>query len=482
MKTFKQFIFQKTPIAEGIAHIDDLDIDEFISAVENIDKMKASNKLDGTNMWFGLDEEGKFYTSRQGKIKTADRKYKAEDHGYTIGTNGIRGAHLALEQHLSTIKKALEPGDTIECEILFGEQPNAIDYEDGTSSISIIRGVNETPDERVEALTQALNDKRAKVESVIMDTSDGKTLVKKEEKIKWKFEPVENFKLDGGTIKAVKAKATALQHYLDSKNEALGMTNREVLKSHKKDITDEKQAILDTINKDYKLVIKQAILDDVKTTVKKKSKDGEIEGAVFADPKSESQFKVVDKDVFTAINKFNYEVRNNISGIVKTDDPMADKALRGGLFGEAKIRLANLFGIQGLAVAANQKKILTKFKGASQEETLRNIVKNFEGLDTQAVRKKAIAILGSAIDELDEYLKQFKESNEEYEMELKDGKVAKYTPEIVKRTLLNFATTRTIMVELFEKLKNAKSMAQLVIALFGKKIIQINAEQDEADE
>ena len=66
----------------SIQHIDDLDIKSFISAVRNIGTMQATEKLDGANLWFGLDDAGRLFTSRTGKRDDSARFYSEADYPY----------------------------------------------------------------------------------------------------------------------------------------------------------------------------------------------------------------------------------------------------------------------------------------------------------------------------------------------------------------------------------------------------------------
>src|SRR5690606_38859929 len=89
------------------------------------------------------------------------------------------------------IRKYLKVGDTVEMEVLFGRQPNTVTYGvEGKSFIVIIRGVNGTPEERVQNLANALNNKQVTVESTIVSSIDGDRLDFNDEKITWKFTKV----------------------------------------------------------------------------------------------------------------------------------------------------------------------------------------------------------------------------------------------------------------------------------------------------
>ena len=98
---------------EGIVHLEDLDLQAFIAAVKNISKMHASEKLDGAQLWTGLDEKGQLFTSREGKRSRSERFYNEKDYPYFAAYNGFRSAHAALKAKEAEIKTVLRPGDIV---------------------------------------------------------------------------------------------------------------------------------------------------------------------------------------------------------------------------------------------------------------------------------------------------------------------------------------------------------------------------------
>ena len=52
---------------EGIQHIEALPVRDFINAIENVANFTASEKLDGSNLTFGFENNGRYYTSREAK-------------------------------------------------------------------------------------------------------------------------------------------------------------------------------------------------------------------------------------------------------------------------------------------------------------------------------------------------------------------------------------------------------------------------------
>lgn len=87
-----------------------------------------SEKIDGSYLRAGLDDDGRFYTTRKGHYS---RYYSVNDWPMLAWTNAFRVAHLALEEVFNLINtdfKYLNAGDWIDAEVVNGCQPNAILY------------------------------------------------------------------------------------------------------------------------------------------------------------------------------------------------------------------------------------------------------------------------------------------------------------------------------------------------------------------
>jgi hypothetical protein len=494
--SFKSYVKARpTYITEGITHIEDMKIDDFIDAVENMNRMIATQKLDGFNLWVGVDEDGKFYTSREGKTKNK-RFYSVDDFENNAAADGFKAAHMALEKNKDAILKTLNPGEIVEMEILFGKQPNAVIYgSGGYNYIAFLRGINETPQERVDQLYKALHTKETEIQSSVHDSPDGRTITREVQPQTWKF--VKPEQIDTKELKSVdvKKELAALKSWLQQPNEQAEMlsngkmkTNYDVLTVRGSKETKEIKAQIEQEMRDsFQLKIKDALLSKFVRNVKPKLQDEKedsfgIEGVVFLDPKTQKQFKLVDKDIFTAINKFNFDVRNKVNSQIKTDDPLAPLESRGGLFGTTRVRILQMLGIQGTTTTSGVKRALRKFKGNTPVETVKNIIKSLDQVNFGAVRKKSEAIIDNALEELDHVLDNFKKNADKYKLQLKTGKEIKYTPEVKRRTLLTFAETRRDLEELKERIGGSRGIAEIVIALFGKQIKEIHEEPaDEAE-
>jgi hypothetical protein len=494
--TFKQYVKH---LQEGIDHLEDLPVEDFINSIKNIHKMNATDKLDGVNLWFGMDDAGNFFTSREGKNRKGNRFYTQEDFKEVSAHNGMRAAHEALMKNSDSLKSTMKPNDMIEIEVLYGKQPNSIVYgKDNLNYIAFLRSIK-TPQNSADFKQDAykdvhaiLNNVKTTVKTPVVATIDGKTLSTSEQVTDWKFVTATVLSSKDMSHLDLSGDIEKLQAYLDKGNQLAtdmgeSLSNWEVLKSKKRDLSDEKKKIQDVIQTKYKIAIKNKILDQLVRKIKPALQDGKhddsgVEGVVFLDPETQKQFKVVDKDVFTMLNKFNYQIRNNIAGQVKTDDPLATLAQKGGVFGSAKLRIAKLFNVQGFGAGGGTKRVLEKFKGASPDETAINFAKAVGDVNVNAFKSKIEHILQNAYNELDDYLEDFKKNAKTYSLTLKNGKTIKYTEETINRTLLVFAETRKNIEKLMKDISKTDSIEQLISCLFGAKIKDLHGEGSEGEE
>ena len=403
--------------------------------------------------------------------------------------NGFRAAHLALKQVEPIIKDHLKEGDVIEIEVLLGQQPNTIIYDSGgTNSIAIIRGVSDTPSDRVNSLTNALNGKTVSVKSIIISSSDGTNLQMDDKKLIWKFtrvRPIDPAKIDTPEIKRL---LSQLKKFASEKNSVFkDKTNEEVSelnmtsipKDRRQMAKEEKTRVNNEIKINFKLPIKELLLDKFVRKIKSSSKNTginqseDMEGVVVRDPQSDNQIKIVDKDMFTAVNSFNSLLRSSVSGTVKTTDQDSAIESRGGIFGQAKIRIADLLGVKELALSSGIKRFVLKFKKENVNETAKAIADSLNIDNFSSIKIKISAILNNAQDEINLVLNNFKKEADNYKLKLKSGKEIGLSPDVMKRTLTSFAETKKNIEEIINTVNKSKTPTELVIALYGKNIESI---------
>jgi len=110
----------------GISHIEDLPPLELIKVLDKLSSLSYTQKVDGANLIFGIDINGKFYTSREHKGDV--RFYTSSEYPTNSKYDSFRAAHLALQKVLSKIKMVLQPGNAISIEVIMNNQPNVVSY------------------------------------------------------------------------------------------------------------------------------------------------------------------------------------------------------------------------------------------------------------------------------------------------------------------------------------------------------------------
>ncbi len=92
---------------------------------------------------------------------------------------------------------------------------------------------------------------------------------------------------------------------------------------------------------------------------------GWIEGVVILDPKTKRQLKIVDKDMFTAVNNFIWEVRSAVAA-----KAAGAKQLNVSVVGKYTQALGEILGIPNLFIPTQTSRILKKQDGRDSEEAL----------------------------------------------------------------------------------------------------------------
>jgi hypothetical protein len=492
--TAKSFLTEGTS-DYGIPHIEDLDIEAFLRVLEKLHEFSAVQKLDGANLRVGLDDDGELFTSRE--QKGGLRFYKESDYPKNSAYDGFRAAHAVLEKAEGYFMQVLVPGESINLEILYGPQPNTVFYgKDNLNYIALLEMLpgddpSTEPDQnKIKQLMKLLQGKIFVVKTVFSDTTDGVTIVRTPNVSDWKFTISDvvpeheikkvNFVKELGTLKA----------YLSKENEVAreagrDLTNFEIMKDRSRDLSDERKSVEDKVLNDFKLPIKAKLLELIYKQkpslrgVTSGTDDGVykgIEGIIFTNPKNGERFKIVDKDVFLEINKFNYQSRKAIAGRITTSDPNMPIEARGGIVGEARLRSVHLFGLENAEMPSQTKKVLEKFKGDNREETITAIEKSLNQLDFQSVKRKIQAIYISALDDIEDALDAFKKGADDYHLQLKNGQIIKYTKEIKRRTLMVFAEARRSLIETLNSVRRCADMYDLIEIFFKRQLDQLFGE------
>lgn len=480
--TFKHFVTAAKILlkedAYGITHLEDLPIETAIRMLKDIPKFRCVQKLDGANLVAGVDVEGRPYTSRE--QKGGKRFYQITDFPKRAAYDGFKTAHVALMEVKGTFCKVMKPGTAISCEVIYGDQPNTVIYgKDSKSYLAFLEPVpGDDPTKKLDygiakQLTDALKDVKVNTSIESADTTDGVTMIKSPRPMQWGF--TRSDVIDPELIQAVQYKdiLDKLEKYLDQPSggaEDLGveMTNYEVIKDKGQKLAPVRKALNESIREEYLLPIKDKFLDLVrklKPSLRSSKSDDSgfmgIEGIIFTDKNTAERFKVVDREDFTAVNKFFYQVRNRIIGRITTSNEDLSLESRGGIVGEALVRCVRLFSVPDLEMPGQAKRALAPFKGDTREETLKNLNETVKALSFQAIKRKMSAIQTHCMSELEDELDEFKATVDTLELELSNGKTVKYTAEIRRRTLMTFAESFKSVNEALKAIRNAGSFSAL---------------------
>lgn len=492
-KTFSVNTFLTEGVSDfGISHIEDLDIEAFLRVLENIKDFTGVQKLDGSNLRVGLDDKGNLYTSRE--QKGGLRFYSESNFPKNSAFDGFRAAHAVLEKIEGYILEVLVPGESINLEILYGPQPNTVLYgKDNLNYIALLEMLpgddpSIDPDQnKISKLMKLIDKKIFVVKTPFSDTTDGKIIARVPNTSSWKFITSDivpkheiseiNFGKELGALKGFLKRENDVAEKL-----GIDLTNFEIMKDRNRDLSDERKKVEDKVFNEFKLPIKDKLLElvykqrpSVRGTLGQDDSNAYkgIEGIIFTNQLTRERFKIVDKDVFSEINKFNYQVRNSIASRIRTTDINTTIVSRGGILGNTKIRVINLFGLQNADMPTQTKKVLEKFKGRDKEETISNITKSLGQLNFQAIKRKIQAIYISGLDDLEDALESFKSGADDYNLQLKNGQTIKYTKEIKRRTLMVFAETRRNIIEILNDVRHCTDMFDLIDIFFKKQLDQM---------
>ncbi len=505
MKSITSLFLEKKEhrLAEGITHIEDLNIQKFLATIKNLYNFYATEKMDGAELVFGFDESMKFFTSRAEKGRDIDPKYNSKSYSDVAAYNGFRAAHDALSRLFRRhpkIKNIFHPGDKVEVEVIFGSQPNVITYSnDGKNFIVILRPIPDTmDDDRFEEFQKAVDKIKTNSVSKVIDSLDGFSLTDAIEDHEWIVISNKRTKISNEVIDQSKVAGYVrrLEHFLKQKNSLVSrflgrpVTNFEVLTSrsitrsttdtNKDSIQREKETLNQQVLVDFKLPIKKELFDDLLSKGRLSAEemggilDGEMgtEGFVLSDGKE--QVKLVDRDLFTTINEFNYKVRNELTGTIMSASVEDSIEARGGVLGVCKSRIADLFDIPDLAKISKAKKVFQSYMGDTPIHTVDNFSKSLKISDVGMFVTKVSAIIQDTLEELDERLEKFKEEKDQYEISLKNGEKVKMTDEAKKRTLVTFAEIQTDLEKIKSKIKKVKSVPDLILAIYGNIIQELH--------
>lgn len=455
-------------LQEGIEHIEDLPPAEFVRVIRNMATMIATEKLDGSNLVFGFDLNGQFYTSREAKGGT-DRFYSVNDFSSRAADNGFKSAHAALQRVSPKLKKIIDNGEAVEVEVLFGRQPNAIVY--GSNYIAFLRTIPgdnaEMPDqEKIKRLHAECMGDATSIETPITTTSDGLSLETKTQTVEWKFTSVSYIESQYFNQVNVSDELSKFEDWIEANPPSSFKTKKAFLDATKQLMLPIKERLLDVLVRTRTPTLRDVDVEP--------SEDIGVEGVVLLDPQTGKQVKIVDKSIFTLINQFNYSIRNQIKGTSRFNPDnyrelftvfRASLGTKGdSVYDDMLTRVASVIGIDGLGNYMSITRSIKKF--ITQEE----FIKAWKIQDVNQVKSDITVAIKEGLGDLEAARRRFGDEWREYKLILKAGREVRYTDEICNRTLVVFAETRQEMQHMLSDVQQARSLADIANALFGKQL------------
>lgn len=491
MKRF--FLIEEKKVNKSLQHLEFLPASEIVSLLENVNNWTTVEKLDGVAFAFGIDDDGKFYTSREGKGRD-DKVYSAkewETYSKSGAGNLFKLAHLAISGVQDEIESVLEKGDVVDVEIILGSQPNVVEYGlNGNSWIVLLNSFRPEKSKKIEDLMNKIGDQTTKVKANVVSSNDGETLETNVEEIIFGYHSPEKIQVSDVQVELL----DKFKSFLAETNETVSelenvdqMTNEQVLevslnkikKNVREVVKTEREFLKVLVMKKYIIPLKEEILNSVVRvrTPELQGKNVEeelgVEGVVAYSETDDFRFKIVDRDVFTKINRFFHKVRDDISGTIISSDPTSSLSSRGGIVGSNMLRIFDIMGYSDVKSTRKINEIVKKNLKDSRKETVEQLESLTSDIDFRPLASKLTAIFKDTINDLDEASSEFKKEWKEYSLDVPfhgETKTIKYTKEIYNRTLLAFAESRNRTDENLTKIADAKSKTDLVDILFDRQL------------
>lgn len=462
-------IFKELHGKSGIPHIEDLSIDKFINTLYNLDEYLITEKIDGSQILFGIDANG-FYTSRE--TKGGNRIYESKNYPLNFSSVYMRSAHDALLKILPLLESAgFEIGDQIEAEVLYGEIPNAIPYSKDVNHIVFLRVTEGFVD--LNKLKKISDNQTVTLKLKVPFTEDGKIIKLKEEFNNWKFSSSPEIKYGFDILnKELKPKLNKINSYLNEQSEIKHLTNKDILtlplnvtpkfvtEGKWKEVKNNIKNIKEDIQIKYNSLIletKELLLDNLVRNQQSGfgpalSEGGCIEGVVLRHPISKEQVKVVDKNTFSKTRDYVWESRLKLTEKVQTPNNASS------FIGKVLVGLASAMGHPYLGTTQS-KKYLRQIS-ENKEDLLSTLTENINFTETKEYCLNFIKIKRNDLTfELIKYNSSIKESI--------------FSEIIEKRTKQAFAEMFK-QLEIFEtKIKSSRDSKDLILVIAEKQISEI---------
>ncbi len=362
----------------NIKHFEDLSFDEISFFIKHHGKFSLSEKIDGSNLCFGFDKTGNFFTSRE--LKGGKRYYSESDYPKQFWTTPFRFAHCALERISGDLLKKIGKDSLIEIEVLYGKTPNTINYNLERNRIVVLKtisGISELKNISYKCINVTLKD--------IPNTKYGYDFILEEKSSDWDISvnPLEKVVLKNPSLIS--------DHSFIVEKESL----TKITKNNKEDILLKRK-----LTSEAKLNIKFDIINSLITKNSHLNDKVLAEGFVISN--GDIVFKLVDKEAFTAANAENHKLQKEISELFWKPVSKYIKSLnllnQDGFDSDKKniVDLCNE-SIKGLV---NYPRTLHSNKVKISKDNFNKLLQNISGLKNRLENLKLAAMCSNNMDHL----------------------------------------------------------------------------------
>jgi hypothetical protein len=304
----------------GLPYFEDLRLDKALEFLSPEHEWQIYEKLDGSFLQFGLDDEGRPYTNR----KTAQNCYSLDDWPTECWADTYRQAHVVAIWllHLLAEKGVLKAGQFFTAELIPDDRPNTVLYRIETPRFVVTSQSFEYPDQGSARIAEAILCGNMSFWHEFRFSLDGKNLMTSEDLVTWYID----------TNPVLFRRDRAIRNYLNNFREAMiilsqnpigvgDLTEMDLLTmpmNRKPDgfagnWNEEKAklvAMRETVRERYRqelIVVRNHLYEVMSQQPKFMSYRGDCEGFVVVS--SVTTFKLVIKEQFQPANKFAHIVK-----------------------------------------------------------------------------------------------------------------------------------------------------------------------------
>lgn len=485
----EQINYKRWLLNEGITHIDDLEVSEFIKWVRDIiynnEPLLQTIKFDGVQNINMVYKDGKMYQQRitKGKTELIDDPYQW---GKSPLYNGlITQTQFILEfyeKHKDIFNKYFKgKGEYIfDCEVVSPWFQNTIEYDFDTGVVVLYRPLGKNfsrelfeqisselqkqPPLKVTNYIYVINEETMKVERKLFESE-------------WKFKEDEVIDLGKYITKDqrehVENELNKLEQFLNSKPfKDVDLTQYEIMKYKGIDskIKNYKQTVIDK-QSEYVKGIKGLLMKYLNKKIEEE-KGSDIEGIVFR--KGQELVKLVDKEFFRKLNEFYWRY------IDVLDRGFIDRETGehfDGIMKELKKQQSKLLDFDLLK--RGLKKEILNLNGETTDEKLQNFLTQHPELveKQDGIKDELIKLLNNTYEQLKELLNDLTERYKKGELKIKIEKTYggekeyKYTQSVYNRTKEQILLKIKLLKELIEGIEKVEDDGVQVLFVFLKYVL-----------